>query len=78
MAQTMQQVYRGADFYADDNGTPQMRVNYSYPDNPEYEYIAYMERINFDEEEVDDLRKGKGFIIDSPKATIKKDIKNCN
>src|SRR5574344_856480 len=78
MAQTMQQVYRGADFYADDNGTPQMRVNYSYPDNPEYEYIAYMERINFDEEEVDDLRKGKGFIIDSPKATIKKDIKNPN
>ena len=53
-----------------------IKVNYSYPHNPEYDYVAYMERINFDEEKENDLKKGKGFVISSPKATLKKDIKN--
>lgn len=55
-----------------------IKVNYSYPNNPEYDYVAYMERINFDKEKEEDLKKGKGFIISSPKATLKKDIKNPN
>ena len=55
-----------------------IKVDYSYPVNPEYDYAVYMERINFDEEKEKDLQKGKGFIISSPRATIKKDIKNPN
>lgn len=53
-----------------------IKVKYSYPDNPDYEYIAYLERINFDEEKENDLKTGKGFIISSHKETLKKDMKN--
>ena len=56
----------------------ELKVNYSYPNSNEYEYVSYMERINFDEEKDEDLQKGKGFVISSPRATIKKDIKNPN
>ena len=55
-----------------------IRVNYSYPNNPDYDYVVYMERLDFEKEKEKDLQKGKGFIISSPKATLKKDIKNPN
>ena len=55
-----------------------IKVDYTYPVNPDYDYAVYMERINFDEEKERDLQKGKGFVISSPRATIKKDIKNPN
>ncbi len=55
-----------------------IRVNYQYPNNPDYDYVVYTERINFDKEKEHDLKTGKGFIISSPKATLKKDIRNPN
>ena len=53
-----------------------VKVNMSYPYNDEYDYVVYMERLNLDKEKEKDLQRGKGFIISSPKATLKKDIKN--
>lgn len=55
-----------------------LQVNYSYPNSDEYEFLSYMERINYDEEKEKDIISGKGFLITSPKTTIKKDIKNPN
>lgn len=55
-----------------------INVNYSYPYSPEYEYYTIMEKINLDEERDHDISIGNGFIISSPKATIKKDIKDPN
>ena len=52
----------------------EINVNYSYPYNPNYDYMATMERINLDEEKASDLYRSKGFIISSPKKSIKKDI----
>ena len=48
----------------------------SYPYSDEFLYESSLPRINFDEERENDIRTGKGFIISSPKATLKKDIKN--
>lgn len=53
-------------------------INYSYPNNSDFEYTAHMERINFDKECELDLLSNEGFIIASPKTTIKKDIKDPN
>lgn len=52
--------------------------NYSYPNETEYEYYANLPRIDFDQECQNDLMTGEGFIISSPKTTIKKDIKDPN
>ena len=54
----------------------EINVNYSYPDNPDFDYVAMMERLNLDEEKSNDLYRGKGFIVSSPKKSIKKDIKD--
>lgn len=51
-------------------------VNYSYPNNTDFEYEAHIERIDFDKECEHDLQINEGFIISSPKTTIKKDIKD--
>lgn len=53
-----------------------IKISYSYPNNPDFDYISYLERINFDEEMKEDIRTGNGFIIHSPKGSLKKDIKN--
>jgi hypothetical protein len=50
--------------------------NYSYPDEVEYEYYAQLPRIDLDQECSIDIQSGNGFIISSPKTTIKKDIKD--
>ena len=51
-------------------------VNYSYPHSDQFDYEARLERIDYDKEREHDIQTGKGFIISSPKATLKKDIKN--
>lgn len=56
----------------------EIKISYSYPNNPDYEYYTIMERLNLDEEKDHDLATGNGFIISSPHATIKKDIKDPN
>lgn len=65
-----------AEFGVDENGKQSIQINYSYPKSDEYDFVSYMERIDFDQEKEDDIRKRNGFIISSPKATIKKDVKN--
>jgi hypothetical protein len=55
-----------------------INISYSYPHSPEFDYYTIMERINLDDEKDHDISTGKGFVISSPKATIKKDIKDPN
>lgn len=56
---------------------PQININLTYPHNPDYDYEAFLEQIDLDEERINDLRIGKGFIITEPQS-IKKDIKSYN
>lgn len=60
----------------EEDGKLNLNVHFSYPHSEEYYYEASLPRINMDKEAENDIRKGKGFVISSPKATIKKDIKN--
>lgn len=53
-----------------------IKINFSYPNNPEFDYISKMPRIDFDKEMTRDLQTGNGFIIKSPRGSLKKDIKN--
>ena len=53
----------------------QLDVKYSYPNNPEFDILAVLEKINLDEEKRTDVYSGNGFIISSPRS-IKKDIKD--
>lgn len=48
-----------------------------YPFSKEWEYETSIETINFDEEALSDIEKGKGFLI-SPFVSIKKDLKDPN
>lgn len=57
-------------------GELNLNVRYSYPNSKDYRYEASLPRINMDKEAQEDIKRGKGFVISSPKATIKKDIKN--
>lgn len=55
----------------------QLQVNTIYPINPEYRYVTKLERLDLDQERINDLRKNKGFIVTEP-VGIKKDIKEYN
>lgn len=54
-----------------------MKMNITYPFSEDFEYESYLERINLDETKNDDIKMGRGFIIQKPEG-IKKDIKNRN
>ena len=62
----------------DENRNVRIPITYSYPDNPDWEYLANMPRIDMDKECDLDLSIGEGFIISEPQNTIKKDIKDPN
>ena len=51
-----------------------MRINLTYPKNPEYRMEVMLKKINLDEERIKDLKSGNGFIVTEPKS-IKKDLK---
>ena len=53
-----------------------IKINFSYPNDPNFDYVTYMPRIDFDKEMENDLRTGNGFLIKSPKGSLKKDIRN--
>jgi hypothetical protein len=57
-------------------GNKQIKVNLTYPNSKEYEFLSMIEIIDLDKEAQDDINSGHGFLISSPKATNKKDIKN--
>lgn len=64
--------------YLYDNDSPEdleMKVTYTYPQNPDYEIVSFLERVDFEEEKVKDLQRNKGFIIHAAKST-KKEVKN--
>lgn len=54
-----------------------INYHYSYPQHPDFEYQARIERINLDAEREHDLLTDNGFIISEPQS-IKKDIKSIN
>ena len=51
-----------------------VKISLQYPHNDKFDYTTELVRINLDKERANDIRNGKGFIIDQPKS-IKKDIK---
>ena len=53
-------------------------VKMTYPHSPDYDITARIEVIDLDVEAEKDIESGLGFEISSPKATIKKDVKNPN
>lgn len=55
----------------------ELKYKISYPNNSDYEYETYLERINIDDEFMADMTNNNGFIISEPKS-IKKDIKDPN
>lgn len=54
----------------------QIKINLTYPNNPDYDYKSEIEIIDFDAECKKDIDAGNGFIISAPKATNKKDMKS--
>lgn len=56
----------------------QIKINLTYPNSDEFEFTTGIEVIDFDKEAKDDIENGNGFLISSPKATIKKDVKNID
>lgn len=53
-----------------------IKMNVTYPYSDEYFYESMIIPYDMDKEAQDDIQSGHGFPILSPKATIKKDIKN--
>lgn len=53
-----------------------IKVNLTYPYSDEFSYETRIETIDLDKEAKEDIESGRGFLILSPKATNKKDIKN--
>lgn len=56
---------------------PQLNVNLTYPHNLDYDIETFLEQIDLDEERINDLKIGKGYIITEPQG-IKKDLKSYN
>lgn len=52
-----------------------LELNISYPNDPEYEFITKLVRLDLDSERENDIKKDKGFIV-APTQGIKKDLKN--
>ena len=48
----------------------------NYNDSNDYYTLTYLEREDFDKEKDIDLKKGEGFIISSPKNSLKAELKN--
>lgn len=57
------------------DGRLQLDFTFSYPYNPDWIFTTELERINLDEERVNDIKHDNGFII-SPSNGIKKDLKD--
>ena len=54
-----------------------IRIKTVYPNNPDYDYETFLEKINLDLEREHDILNNNGFIISEPQ-NIKKDIKDPN
>lgn len=58
------------------NPNKEIKVNLTYPNSDEYDFFTEIQTIDLDTEMKEDIKEGRGFLISSPKATTKKDIKN--
>ena len=54
---------------------PKLNLQLSYPDNPDYDYITRLVRLDLDKERENDILNNKGFIVE-PTQGIKKDLKS--
>ena len=48
-----------------------LKVNMSYPYNPDYDYKTYLERVNLDEKREESIMSGNGFLITQIQSTKK-------
>ena len=55
----------------------ELKVNLMYPLSEDYDYETMLQRINLDDERMNDINTDNGFIISDPNG-IKKDIKDPN
>lgn len=60
------------------DGRNQIKVRLTYPNSDEFDFFTKIEVIDLDKEAKEDIESGRGFLIDAPKSTNKKDIKNPN
>lgn len=58
-----------------DNKDIHVNLRVQYPQSDEYDFITSLERINLDQQRIEDIKSGKGFVIEPPRG-IKKDIKS--
>ena len=54
------------------------QIRFTYPNSSEFDFLTKIEVIDLDKEMKEDIESGKGFLIESPKSTNKKDIKSPN
>ena len=50
-------------------------VNLTYPYSDKWEYETYLEKLNLDEARINDIKTGRGFIIETSR-NVKTDVKN--
>ena len=55
-----------------------LNIHLTYPNSDEFDFVTKIEIIDMDKEAQKDIESGQGFVIDAPKSTNKKDIKNPN
>lgn len=55
-----------------------LNIHLTYPNSDEFDFFTKIEIVDLDKEAKQDIESGRGFIIDAPKSTNKKDIKNPN
>lgn len=54
------------------------QIRITYPYSSEFDFFTKIEIIDLDKEAKEDIESGRGFLIEGPKSTNKKDIKNPN
>lgn len=54
----------------------EFNVNYSYPFSDDFEFHTALEKINLDKEREHDLITSNGFVVTSPRGSLKSSIKN--
>lgn len=53
-----------------------ININYSYPNDPEYDYSVEFEKVDLDKARRESISTGRGFIIREPQSSLKKDLKS--
>ena len=51
-----------------------LNIHLTYPNSDEFDFFTKIEIVDLDKEAKQDIESGRGFIIDAPKSTNKKEI----